>query len=107
MTSANNISKKICETVCSEKGWNKEIRRNVVEVENGELWSFSVSNHQHKVSCRQCYEDTKGIVSYCTKTKKIYKYKVHNFNDFTVSRISPDGTKAYNVTTYKVDCEIV
>ena len=86
------MSKKICAQIASKKGWQKELHRNVVKI-NGEKYSFSVSTFL--AECRQCYEDTSGFITLINGTLK--KYTVKDFSNFTVSRISPSGIKAYNI----------
>ena len=87
------VSKKICAQIASEKGWKKEHHRNVVTV-NGEKYSFSVSTFL--AECRQCYADTTGFIT-LMKDGTLKKYTVKDFSNFTVSRISPSGIKAYNI----------
>ena len=86
------VSKKICAQIASEKNWKKEHHRNVVTI-NGEKYSFSVSTFL--AECRQCYEDTSGFITLINGSLK--KYTVKDFSNFTVSRISPSGIKAYNI----------
>jgi hypothetical protein len=87
------MSKKICAQIASEKGWQKELHRNVVKI-NGEKYSFSVSTFL--AECRQCYEDCCGFIT-LMKDGTLKKYTVKDFSNFTVSRISPKGIKAYNI----------
>jgi hypothetical protein len=90
----NNYSKSKCKEICNSFGWKKDSYRNVVEI-NGEKWSFSVYNTVPQ--CRQTYEDTVGFIAYDFITEKITKYRIKDYSAYTISRISPTGTKAYNI----------
>ena len=89
----NNNSRNICRKISKEQGWKKEPHRNVVLI-GEEKWSFSVSSFI--AECRQTYSDTEGFIT-LMKDGTLKKYKVQNFENFTVSRISPSGVKAYNI----------
>ena len=99
----NNRSRNLCSSIATEKGWKKDTHRNVVEI-NGEKWSFSVATFNPQ--CRQTYGDTNGFIT-LMRDGTLKKYKVKNFDNFTVSRISPSGIKAYNVVVKETDLQPV
>lgn len=86
-------SKAVCRKIASERGWKKELHRNVIII-NGEKWSFSVSTFNPE--CRQVYADTVGFLT-LLKNGTLKKYRVKDFNLFSVSRISSSGVRAYNI----------
>lgn len=90
----NNISREKCKLVCDKMGWTKDKRRNVVTI-NGEKWSWSF--YKNTPECRQTYEDTVGFIGMDQFSENMVKYRVKNYNNHTISRISPSGLKAYNV----------
>lgn len=95
MNNNNNISKHIVKEVAESNGWVKDGVKNVVTV-SGEKWSVSVRTTE-KIECRQVYENCVGFISIDCETKHPTFYRIDNLKDYAVSRISPDGTKAYNV----------
>ena len=97
----NNESRATCSILALERGWIKEKMRNVVTVD-GEKWSFSVSSDTPQ--CRQTYEDTVGFIT-LTKTGDLMKYRVKSYAWFSVSRISPKGIRAYNVSVKKKEMQ--
>ena len=78
-------------------GKKEKGKRNVVSI-RGKKYSFSVSSERPE--CRQCYEDTSGFVTMFGN--ELFIYPVTDYDNYTVSRISPTFIKAYNV---QVDVE--
>lgn len=97
----NNFSRKYCKEICKKMGWKKEPMRNVVFY-GGEKWSFSL--HGKIPECRQTYEDTVGFIG-TDLNGTMRKYRVKDYNNYSVSRISPSGLKAYNVKTVESEME--
>lgn len=93
----NNLSRKYCKEFAEKNKIVKETYRNVITI-NGNRWAFCVNDHNnHRVSCRQTYEDCIGFISYDPIYKNYKFFKVNKFFGHQVSRISPSGVKSYNV----------
>lgn len=100
----NNFSKSYCKEICKKMGWEKEPMRNVVAY-NGEKWSFSLHGNDAP-ECRQTYEDTVGFIGVDSRGN-MKKFRVKDYNKYKVSRISPNGTKAYNIKPDLKDMETI
>ena len=93
----NNLSKAICAQVAVARGWHKETKRNVVRLPDGSKYSFSVTPRGSYPQCRQVYEDTKGFITLTEASGNLYKFEVNDFAEHSLSRISPNNTRAYNI----------
>jgi len=108
MSTPNNQSLKVLSSLVKQGRLVKEAssKRSVVLL-NGEKYSFSCSNDDYKLQCRQVYEDCVGFISMAANGS-FWKYKSHNLkNGVSPNRISPSGKKAYSITRYTDECERV
>jgi hypothetical protein len=91
----NNFSRKYCSEIAMKNSWDKDAMRNVVSI-NEEKWSVTLAKTD-KAECRQTYDDCVGFITIDPTSMIAQQYRVNKLNDFSVSRISPSGKKAYNV----------
>lgn len=92
----NNKSRSIFKSFCEENGFERIRNRNVFLVPGGAKFSFSVTTPGKKLECRQYYEDCTGAV--VLRGDYLYLFYDVNTEGKSVSRISPLGLRAYNVT---------
>ncbi len=104
MTTPNNASIAFCKKFCTRNKISKIKNKNVV-VYNNRLYSFSVSNSDKIIECRQTYANTFGIISFSKIDKNYYLYDC--LPSGTISRISPEGIKAYSMRVKKEKCSNV
>lgn len=100
----NNVSISFCKNICEKNNLPKEHNKNVITYD-GKLYSFSISCRENRIECRQMYEHTNGVISYSFGDKKFYK--IDCVPSGTISRISPLGIKAYNMTFKKSVCSTI
>ena len=104
MITPNNFSIAFCKEFCHKNKMIKLKNRNVVVYKN-RLYSFSVSDLNKSIECRQVYADTFGIISFSKPDGSYYLYDC--LPSGSVSRISPDGVKAYSMSIPKENCSMV
>lgn len=104
MITPNNFSIAFCKELCYKNKISKVKNKNVVAYKN-RLYSFSVSNLVKRIECRQVYANTFGIISFSKPDGNYYLYEC--LPSGSVSRISPDGVKAYSMTIPKEKCSMV
>lgn len=92
----NNKSRITFTSFCVENGFKSVKNRNVFITPDGTKFSFSVTPVGKNLQCRQYYEDCSGAV--ILRGDFLYLYYNVTTTGKSVSRISPLGVKAYNVT---------
>ena len=92
----NNKSRIAFKSFCEENGFDRVSNRNVFITPSGDKFTFSVVTPGKKLECRQYYEDCIGAV--VLRGDYLYLYYDVVTAGKSVSRISPLGIKAYNVT---------
>lgn len=92
----NNKSRDIFKSFCVENGFENVKNRNVFISPDGDKFAFSVTPVGKDLQCRQYYEDCSGAV--ILRGDFLYLYYNVDTTDKSVSRISPLGVKAYNIT---------
>lgn len=97
MTNNNLSKKKFKEFLSRNKNMVKVKDNRQLFVLNGEKWCFSLSDKIPQ--CRQFYEDCKGFIT--LMNGRYYAVRVDNPANYTWSRTTKNGIKAYSVIVDK------